>query len=70
MGTGPYKSFSLEYEEGWAVFLTDYEDGPLLRIQRIDDPEMTGLFPAGTEPLFASDDDALTFVRRRAAIPS
>lgn len=49
--------------EGWALFTCD--DGRI-RIQRLDDPQSCGDdFPA--EPVFASDDQAIAFVRKRAS---
>jgi hypothetical protein len=49
--------------EGWALFLCD--DGRLM-IQRLDDPQSCGDdFPV--DPVFASDDFAIDFVRQRAS---
>ena len=54
--------FTLEYQEGWAVFQCD--DGHL-EIQRLDCPSDAVSTNPG-EPMFASDDEAIAYVRRCA----
>lgn len=47
--------------QGWAIFCTQGAHGhPPYEIQRIDDPE------DGSPPIFAGDQEAHEFVRRRA----
>ena len=63
--TGPYEPFGLEYDEGWAVFEIDRDDGLHLEIQRLESPqEARSWHPR--EPLFESDEAAIAFVRKRA----
>lgn len=49
--------------EGWALFACD--DGKT-RIQRLDDPQSTGLDNMPLDPVFADDDAAIAYVRHRA----
>jgi hypothetical protein len=66
MNNEPYKPFTLEYQEGWAVFQCDDDDGVArLRIQRLDCPSDAVPTNPG-EPMFESDDAALEHVRQRA----
>ena len=53
---------SVAYREGWSLFLCD--DGKL-RIQRLDFPA-DACMDNPDDPIFASDDEALEHVTRRA----
>ena len=63
--TGPYEVAGLEYDEGWAVFETDRDDGVHYDIQRLESPQEARSWHPH-EPLFESDEAALAFVRKRA----
>jgi hypothetical protein len=57
---------ALAFHEGWNVF---YCDDKKHRIQRIDYPPDHFLWNEGDpiDPIFNSDDEAIAFVRKRAA---
>ena len=63
--TGPYEPFTIEYDEGWAVFETERDDAAYLEIQRIESPQDARSWHP-REPLFESDEAALAFVRKRS----